>query len=94
MMTKKELLNVARLAHISVTEQEVNEFLGKINDVITFIDMIYETEHEDVEFKDLNNLKNRFREDEVSTSISNKEALSGTNYKSEGCFVLKKGNED
>ncbi len=91
MITKEETLKMSEFAKIKINDKEAERFTADINDILAFVDMIYEEEHENVEFCGLNNLKNCLREDIVKPSLENEQILSGTKYKDKGYFVLMKG---
>lgn len=45
-MTKEELLEVAKIARISIKESEAGHFAKELNDVLKFVDMINEVKVE------------------------------------------------
>lgn len=91
MITKEETIKMSKLARISITNKEVDRFTDSINDILSFVDMIYDIEHENVNFLGLNGLKNCLREDNINLSLTNEQALMGTEYKSDGYFEVRKG---
>lgn len=91
MIKKEETVKMSELARIKINDKEAERFTQDINDILAFVDMIYDEEHEDVEFCGLNNLKNCLREDIVKPSFTNEQILSGTKYKDKGYFVIGKG---
>lgn len=91
MITKEETLKMSELARISITNQEVDRFTDSINDILSFVDMIYDIQHENVDFLGLNELKNCLRDDQIEPSLTNEQALIGTKYNLDGYFEIRKG---
>lgn len=91
MVTKEDILKMSKLAKITISDIKICEFTDEINDILAFVDMIYEEDNENEEFCELNGLQNCLRQDKVKMSMTNDQALSGTSYKNEGYFVVRKG---
>ncbi len=46
MVTKKEIIDVSKIAKIAISDDDAQHFTKEINDVLKFVDMIYEVESE------------------------------------------------
>ena len=67
---QNQILKVAELAQLELTEDEKREFSQQLSDIISYVDKINELDTENVQPADhIVELKNIFREDRVGTSI-------------------------
>ena len=69
MVTREEILKIAKLSKLSVTEEELDGLTAAMGEIIAFADTINAAGAAAGEFDNINNLQNAFREDEVFPPI-------------------------
>ncbi len=75
-LTPEQVRHVAKLARLSCTEQEIQEFTGQLNDILNYVDQLSQVDTENVEpLAHCLPVHNVFREDQPGTSLSNDDAL-------------------
>ncbi len=79
MVTKEQVLKIAKLANLELTEAEVDSFTPQISNIIGYLNKLSEVDVSSVEqdFTVLKDSKNRFQEGESNT-IERKEALKNS----------------
>lgn len=84
MITKKDVLHIANLAKIEISEEEVEKFRKDFQDILGYFNILDEVE-EDVEpsFQVLP-LTNVFRKDEVKESLPREEILKNAKHVEDG----------
>ena len=91
MITKEEVLKIAKLAKLSVGENEVEQLSEDMSRIIEFADSINNVvETADVEFENINNISNAFNEDIVLDSYDRDEILKNREGGENGYFVIRK----
>jgi aspartyl-tRNA(Asn)/glutamyl-tRNA(Gln) amidotransferase subunit C len=87
-LTRNDVLKVARLARLKITDAEVDDYTEKLGNVLAYVDSLNEIETEDVEpMVHAVELSNVFRRDEVRPSLAREEALLNA-PKTDGQFFL------
>jgi aspartyl-tRNA(Asn)/glutamyl-tRNA(Gln) amidotransferase subunit C len=87
-LTRNEVLKVARLARLKLTDSEVDDYTEKLGTVLAYVDSLNEIDTEDIEpMVHAVELRNVFRADEVCPSLSRVAALSNA-PKTDGQFFL------
>lgn len=87
-ITKEEVLNVAEIAHLTLTDNEVEAFTKDLEKMVTFakeldkLDTGKELETEEP------TLYNVFRKDEVKPSMAKEELLANAPQEKDGCFFV------
>jgi aspartyl-tRNA(Asn)/glutamyl-tRNA(Gln) amidotransferase subunit C len=77
-LTRDQVLKVAKLARLGLTEEEIERFAGDLSDILTYVECLSELPTDDVEpTAQVTGLVNVFRDDEVDIS-ENAERLLGT----------------
>lgn len=94
MISKEEVLKLARLAHIDFSDDELDKIMKDMDDIIDFADTINNSVEGDTD-KIRNVLSHaipadEFREDIVKESLPNEKILSNVTA-SKGCFCVKGG---
>lgn len=89
-ITREEIENIALLSKLNVTEDEIDALTKEMANIIAFADTINSAKDAGVEFDNINNLSNRFHEDEVKASYPQDEILSNVNGGEDGFFYIKK----
>ena len=78
-LTKEEIEHIAKLANLTLSENEVEKIGGQLSEVIQYINHLSEVETEKVEpTSQVTGLKNIFREDEGKPSLNLKEGFFRT----------------
>lgn len=90
-LTKQDVLHVAKLAKLNLTDEEIAKFTPQLSTIVDFVSQLSEVDVKDVEpTSQTTGLENIYREDEPRTkqSLTNDEALSGTDKTYNGYFVV------
>ncbi len=90
MVTREDVINIARLSKLYIAEEELDDMTKAMDDIVKFADTINNASEEGVEFDNINNLRNAFREDEVVESYDRDEILKNANDMDEGHFLVRK----
>lgn len=89
-LTKEEIIHIARLANITLSEEEIEKFGKQLVDILSFVDNLNSVETSDVEpLANITGKKNIFREDIVGESLSQEEALSNAKSTHNSFFKIK-----
>ena len=89
MVTKEEIMKIAILSKLSVEDDEIDKLTEDMSQIISFADTINNASDEGVEFDNINNLSNAFREDEVVPSYDRERILANAKDSDDGCFLVK-----
>ena len=80
-----------KLARITLTEDEEKKVGNKLQDILTYIDMLNELDTDGVEaMSHCFPVTNVMREDEVQPSMSADEIVANAPESQDGCFVVPK----
>ena len=91
MITKEEVLRIAKIAKLSVKDDEIDLLIKDMSTMIEYADLINSVvEDEDVEFENINNIFNAFEEDIVIDSYDRDEILKNREGGENGYFVVRK----
>jgi aspartyl-tRNA(Asn)/glutamyl-tRNA(Gln) amidotransferase subunit C len=91
MITEEEVLHIAKLAKLKLTNEEVQLFKEQLGRILEYFKKINELNTEDVEpMKHVIETQNVLREDKPQPPISQKEALKNAPKKKEGFFEVPK----
>jgi aspartyl-tRNA(Asn)/glutamyl-tRNA(Gln) amidotransferase subunit C len=75
-ISKKEVENVARLARLSLTDEELNRMTGQLDNILSYVDKLEELDTTNVvPTTHVFSLSNAFREDVIKESLSQEEAV-------------------
>ncbi|MFA6305761.1 MAG: Asp-tRNA(Asn)/Glu-tRNA(Gln) amidotransferase subunit GatC [Candidatus Gracilibacteria bacterium] len=76
MLTEEQVRHVAKLARLSLTDEEVKKFSGQLSGVLEYVDILKEVDTEGVEItSQVTGLKNVMRKDEVVRGDAEREEL-------------------
>lgn len=92
-LDKNEVEHIAQLARIKLTDDEKNKFareLGEIIDYVSELDKAQTDPSLRAEADQISGLENVTREDKITPSLSNEEALKNAPDKENGFFKVKK----
>ena len=89
-LTEEEVRHIAKLANLSLDEEEVKKFQKQLSETLAYVNILNRLDTTGVELTgQVTGLSNIFRKDLVHESIPQNEALSGTSSKSKGFFKVK-----
>jgi len=87
-LSSDDVLKVAKLARLKLSEAEVVDYVSKLGQIVTYIQMLNDVDTENVEpLVYAVEVANVFRADEVKPSLPPEEALSNA-PKTDGRFYL------
>ncbi len=67
-LTQEEIIHIARLANINLSEEEVEKFGKQLIDILSFVDNLNKGETSEVErLANVTGMKNIFREDKLNS---------------------------
>ena len=90
MVTKEEILKIASLSKLSVSEEELEALTADMAQIIEFADTINAACADAQEFDNINNLSNVLREDEVVPSYPREAILKNVGGGEDGYFPVRK----
>jgi aspartyl-tRNA(Asn)/glutamyl-tRNA(Gln) amidotransferase subunit C len=90
-ITTAEVMNVAKLARLNFTEDEVQGFTENMAQILTYVEKLNELDVTGVEpTAHVHDIVNAFRKDEVRPGLSNEQALANAPSEEDGCFKVAK----
>lgn len=90
MVTREDVINIAKLAKLSIDENELDSLTREMANIIKFADTINTAGESDIEFDNINNLSNVFREDIIEPSYEREQILKNASSSEEGFFAVSK----
>lgn len=89
-LSRKQVLHIAKLADLHLTEEEIKKFQKQLGDVLGYIDILNELDTKKVKpTSQVTGLENVFKKDEVKPSLTQEETLSNAKEKYKGYFKVK-----
>jgi len=90
-ITKKDVLHVAELARLALSEEDMELYTGQLQRILSYVEKLSELDTAGVEATTYTvPLRPVFREDKVTGSIGQEEALSNAPDRERGCFKVPK----
>ncbi len=87
-LSEDDVRHIAALAKLHLTEDEVKKFQKQLSSVLDYIGILNEVDTSKLEqTSQVTQLENIYRKDEVTSSLTQKQALSGTSKKHNGYFL-------
>ncbi len=87
---KFDIAHVAKLANLSLTDEEKSKFEKQLEETVDYIEGLSEVDTQGVEpISQVTGLENITREDEVTPSLSQEEALKNAKSTHKGYFKVK-----
>ncbi len=88
-VTKEQVMHVAHLARLEFQENELDGFTQTFNNILDYIAKLEEVNTDGINpTSHVIDVKNVFREDEPSSSLSNEEAMKNAPSSEDGSFVV------
>lgn len=89
-ITQEEVRHVAKLAKLTLTDQEVGKFQQQLSDVLEYVEVLSRVDTDGIEpTSQVTGIQNGVREDKPGPSLTQDEALSGTKNQERGMFKVK-----
>jgi aspartyl-tRNA(Asn)/glutamyl-tRNA(Gln) amidotransferase subunit C len=89
-LSKEDVLHVAKLAKLDISDQEIDKFTPQLSNVINYFGELSEVETEKVEpTSQTTGLENVFRADNIGSSLSPGESISGSDKIHNGYFKVE-----
>ena len=87
---KFDIAHVAKLANLSLTDEEKSKFEKQLEETVDYIEGLSEVDTQGVEpISQVTGLENITREDEVTPSLSQEQALKNAKSTHKGYFKVK-----
>ena len=90
MVTREDVLQMARLSKLYIKEEELDALTKDMDNIIAFAETISTAQCEQTNFDNINNLSNGLREDVVVPSYDREEILKNAESQDEGYFLVKR----
>ncbi len=88
-ISREEVMHVAELARLKFSQEEIELFSRQLNDILLYIEKLNELDTEGVPATThAHELKNRFRDDALSPSLSPQKALQNAPEEEGSNFVV------
>lgn len=90
-VSKEEILHIAKLADLTIKENEIEEYAKNLQDILNFVDVLNNVNTENVEesIGTVNN-SNVFRKDEIKEFEDRDSLLQNAPEQEEGMFKIPK----
>jgi len=89
-LTKEDVLHIAKLACLELSEEEVQTYIVQLSDVLSYVEQLEVLPTKDVEATaQVTGLTNVFREDEITPSLCQEDALKNAPEQYKGYFKVK-----
>lgn len=87
----KDVEYVARLARLTLSDEEKDEFVVQLNDILTYMDKLNELDTKEVQpTSHVISVKNVFRVDEIRESLSREPSLGNAPETEKGFYKVPK----
>lgn len=87
MLTREQVLHIAKLAHLPLTDQEVETFQHQLSEVLAYVEKLQEVNTDDVPpYRHAADTQGRFQTT-IFDSLSQEKALHNAKRKKDGYFV-------
>ncbi|MEA3356861.1 MAG: Asp-tRNA(Asn)/Glu-tRNA(Gln) amidotransferase subunit GatC [Patescibacteria group bacterium] len=88
-ITKETIKKIAALANIDLSDNEIAKYRKEFEGLLKYIDKIQDVDTTGLDFETHVELRNVLREDKVTKSLTQKQALSCSKYSNQdGYFVI------
>ncbi|MGM0507638.1 MAG: Asp-tRNA(Asn)/Glu-tRNA(Gln) amidotransferase subunit GatC [Fusobacteriota bacterium] len=90
-LTKEEVLKIAELSRLEISDDEVEKYQTQLNDILSYVEQLNEVDTDDVKpLSHAINLKNVLRKDVVKESININDAMKNAPEHEGGAFIVPK----
>ena len=92
MISREEMMNLANLSKLYLSEYEIEDAMKEMDGMIDFANQINEMNLDANEIPNITGLTNSLREDEIKESYPQSEILKNVDGGKDGFFYVKKFN--
>ena len=92
MISRDEMLNLANLSKLYLSEDEIEDAMKEMDGMIDFANQINEMSLDSYETPNINGLSNALRDDKVMDSYTQNKILENVGGGKDGYFYIKKYN--
>ena len=90
-VSEEEILHIAKLANLNLKEEEVNTYMGHLEEILNFANVVNQAPIDGLEETiGVNEAYNVFRKDEIVESLNRDELLQNAPEVQEGMFKIPK----
>lgn len=90
-VSKEDVLHIAKLSRLSLTEQELEKYTTDLSNIVNFANELSNIDISDVKpTAHILDIKNVFRKDKVQESYDREEILKNAPTKDAGCISVPK----
>lgn len=90
-VSKEEILHIAKLANLTLKEDEIDTYILNLQDILNFANIVNNAPIDGLkETIGINEAYNVFRKDEIKECFKNEELLQNAPDKQEGMFKIPK----
>lgn len=90
-VSKEEILHIANLAHLTIEENEIDEYLTNLQDILNFSNIVNNAPVENLDITiGANEAQNVFRKDEIEIFEDNESLLQNAVEKELNMFKIPK----
>ncbi len=90
-VSKEEILHIARLANLNLKEEEVETYMGHLEEILNFANVVNQAPIDGLgETIGANDAYNVFRKDEIIQCLDREELLQNAPESQEGMFKIPK----
>lgn len=90
-ISKEEIIHIAKLANLNLTEEEIAMYAENMTDILGFAEVVNSLDTDNIkETIGINGEYNVFRKDEVKQDVSKDELLKNAPSQDEGMFRIPK----
>lgn len=92
MVTREELLDLALLSKLDISDSDIDKLLADMEEIIKFADTINAASTSDTEFDNINDLQNVYKDDKVKDSFLQDDILRNCKTVENGFFRVDNHN--
>ncbi len=89
MVSKEEIMKIAILSKLFVSEEEIDSLTEDMDKIIAFADTINNATDAGTDFDNINNLSDVLRDDVEVPSYDREKILANAKDSADGCFLVK-----
>ena len=90
-ISKEEIIHIAKLASLSLTEEEIERYAKDMTDILEFAEVVNSLNTDEIkETVGINGEYNVFRKDEVKQSMSKEDVFKNAPSQDDGMFRIPK----
>lgn len=90
-INREEIIHIAKLANLSLTDEEIDKYTNDMEEILTFANTVNNVNTDDIdELASLEDNYNVFRKDEVKAFGNREELLKNAPSQEDGMFKIPK----